>query len=314
MLFQSKLHKRTFILLIAAICSASAHAAVLELLPEAQVDVQGIFLGEIIKPTKDVSGTLQISAPPAWGETRKLTRVQLSEMLAKSLPSTQVEWTGASEIRITRKSRMLQDRELMQLLTKQLQPTDSAKGGELILALSREWKPVPVPVEPIEIKILEKPNISPAVLLKFQIVSVDESVGTFTVFLKSQLMREVWVARENLRRGATVSPASFVKERRDIINIREPVWSTEELDPSLQLAQGVQTGSVLFSRCVQTKPVIRRGSFIQAVASEAGLSLSMRVQALEDGAPDQVIRIQNPRTRKILQGKVINEQTIEPIF
>lgn len=297
--------------------SIASQAIVLELVSEAQVDLQGISLGQLVKPSKDVSPDLQVAQSPAWGETRKFTRAQLSEALAKVLPSTQIDWAGAPEIRVTRRSRLFQDRELLALLSQELQSAkDPNKTAELELALTREWKPIPVPVEPIEIKILDRPQsgFAPNMLVKFQITSGPDSIGIFSVFLRAQLFREVWVARSNLRRGAALSSDNFSRERRDVINERNPLWNGQELDPNLQIIQTISTGSILLARAVESRPVIRQGDLIQAVMADNVISVSMRVQAMESGAPDQIIRIRNPKTRKELRGKVINEDTVEVIF
>jgi flagella basal body P-ring formation protein FlgA len=50
---------------------------------------------------------------------------------------------------------------------------------------------------------------------------------------------------------------------------------------------------------------------VRAVVQSGTMSISARVEALEDGAPGDMIRARNPKTRKEFQGRVINEDTIQ---
>lgn len=304
-----------YILLIIAIWPITAKSAVLELLPEAQVDLQGIFLKHLIKPTKDASGEIQLAPAPAWGETRILNRSQVATLITQAVPTAQFLLEGAPEIRITRKSQKLEQKELLELLTKELQPPANS-DAELQLQLARDWKPVMVPVDHYELKVTDRPSsgLSPTMIVRFQVVSDDELVGNFLVSLRAQLYRDVWVARTAVRRMATMAEADLVRERRDVINVRQAVWEGAALDPSLQIAEYVPPGGVLYARAVRQRPVVRRGDVVQGVVSDGPLSVSVRVEALEDGAPDDIIRARNPRTKKEVRGKVINEEVIVLTF
>jgi flagella basal body P-ring formation protein FlgA len=49
---------------------------------------------------------------------------------------------------------------------------------------------------------------------------------------------------------------------------------------------------------------------VDAIFQNGALSISFKVEVLEDGQPGQSIRIRNPRTRREFFGKVQNERTI----
>lgn len=295
----------------------SAKAAVLELLPQVEVDLQGIFLRQLVKPTKNGVAAIQLAPAPLWGETRVLTRDEVAQMIAKALPTADIQLTGASEISITRQSQHFDETQLLSLLTKELQPADdAARTGELQLRLTRPWKPITVPVEELELKVIDRPasGLSPSFLVRFQLFSANEPIGTFFVSVQAQLMREVWVARTNIRRLTSLADADLIRERRDIINVKLPLWESESLDPSMHLVESVTAGNVLYARAVRQRPVVRRGELVQAIANDGPLSFSIRLEALEDGAPEDIIRARNPRTRKEMRVKVINEEMLQLMF
>ena len=49
---------------------------------------------------------------------------------------------------------------------------------------------------------------------------------------------------------------------------------------------------------------------MEAVFREGTLTISLKVETLEDGALGQTVRVRNPKTRRELIGKVQNEDLI----
>jgi flagella basal body P-ring formation protein FlgA len=310
--------RASLVLLPMMLWSFSTRANSFELKPLADVDSQGIFLEHLVTG-KDIDrlSNIYLAPAPAWGQTRILKKAELIQLLATNAPAiASSEFLGASEVKITRKSKKLEEKELLKLLTEKLQPKGrTEKAGILDLRLGREWKPVPVPVEPIELRIvLQPPSLTAHFMVRFDVVAGEELVGTYSVFFNARLLKEVWVARSAIKRGTLMDQADLEKEQRDVINVREGAWTGLTLDSSAQLTENISAGGIVYARAVQQRPVIQRGQQLQAVASDGVLTVSIKVEALENGATDDFIRVRNIKTRKELRGKVINEDTIQVTF
>ncbi len=301
-----------------ALWSFTAGADSFELKPQVEVDSQGILLDQIVNG-KNVERLFNIllAPAPAWGETRIFKKVELTQLLAKVAPSIATnEFVGAPEVRISRLSRKLEEKELTKMLLLKLQPKGGAeKNGVLELRLTG-WKPVPIPVDPIEVRILSQPGsgLVGNSMVRFEIMSGEDLIGTYSAFLKARLLKEVWVARTAIKRGATLDVADLEKEERDVINSREPAWVGRTGDPSCRAAENIPAGGIVYARSVQQRPVVQRGQRVQAVATDGLLSVSVQAETLEEGMPDQIIRARNLKTRKEIRGKVINEDTIQILF
>jgi flagellar basal body P-ring formation protein FlgA len=293
----------------------SAQAGPITLRPEASVESIGIFLSEIVSSADDQGfSNIHLSPAPRWGQTVKWSRAEVIDLVAKAAPLVPTQnFTGAESITISRHSRNLDEAELVELLTAALQPgSDPERDGRLSVRLTR-WSPVQVPVGKVQLVILDKPatGLAARFSVRFQLKSEEESVGTYSAFLEANLIRDVWVAQSTIRRGTPVDEADLVREPRDIINLRVPAWTEIALDPSFHFVEGVPAGAVVFDRAVRPRPVIKRMQLVRAVVQSGTMSISARVEALEDGAPGDMIRARNPKTRKEFQGRVINEDTIQ---
>lgn len=290
----------------------AADPITLTLRPTAQTDGQGVNLGQIVE---GIPGAIEarLADAPAFGRISTLNRQQISEALQKSVPELgAVQWTGAETVRITRKARMLGDEEVRKLLTDRLQEDHVRKAGELELRLNRAWTPVSIPDEPLTVKVLDLPSsgLNANCLVRFELRTERELVGSWQALVQARIWREVPVAQKNLRRGQLLTDAEITTERRDLGTLRDPLLELPA-NPSLyEMAESVTAGSTLISRSIKLRPVVRRGQSAEAVLHNGAMTVSLKVEVLEDGVPGQTVRIRNPQTRRELHGRVQDENTI----
>jgi flagella basal body P-ring formation protein FlgA len=207
---------------------------------------------------------------------------------------------------------MINDNDLLALLTATLQKECVKDKGDLELRLGRPWTPAAIPDEPLSVKILDLPatGVTSSFILRFELRTARATVGTWQLALQARIWRDVWIARSALKRGELAAEADLDRDRRDILTLREPLAEFSSGDTSLELAEALQAGSPVFARSVKARPVIHRGQAADALVQDGALSITMKVEALEDGAPGQIIRVRNAQSRRDIRGKVLNEQTI----
>ena len=209
-------------------------------------------------------------------------------------------------------NRAFAENDLLELLTAALQQENVKDKGELELRLSQPWKTRSVPDEPLTLKVLDLPSlgVTSMFIARIELRAGGQSLGSWQLPVQAHVWREVWVAHSALQRGALVADADLSRERRDMLNVHEPLAEFAAGDTTLELAESVAASSPLLARAVKQRPVVRRGQLVDACIQDGALSISMKVEVLEDGVPGQMIRIRNTQSRHDIRGKVLNEQTI----
>jgi len=222
-------------------------------------------------------------------------------------PSTFVTATNA-----TPKERAFADADLLDLLTTTLQRDYIGDRGELELRLTRPWATRQIPDEPLSLKVLDLPTsgVASSCIVRFELLAGAHSQGTFQMPVQAKVWREVWVAHAALLRGDAVADADLARERRDVLNIRDPLADFAQPPSTMDLAEPVQAGAPLLARSLKRRPVLRRGQTADAIYQDGALSVTLKVEMMEDGAPGQVVRVRNPVSRRDLRGKVVDETTI----
>jgi flagella basal body P-ring formation protein FlgA len=153
-------------------------------------------------------------------------------------------------------------------------------------------------------------GLSASCIVRFELRTETETVGTWQTAVQTRIWRDVLVARSPLSRGMLASHADIGTERRDVLTNRDALVALPGAAETLEITGNVSAGSTLTARSLRFRPVVNRGKVVDAVVQNGSLQISMRVEVLEDGLPGQTIRVRNPKTKREFRGTVQNEQTI----
>lgn len=211
-----------------------------------------------------------------------------------------------------RQPRRLEEEELRNLLTDSLNAGRKANSEEWELRFTRPWTPVTVPDEPLKVEILEPAlsRIASTSILRFEMRAGRQLVGSWQVPVHARLWREVMIAGTVLSRGLLLSDATVTRERRDVLTLRDPLCELPSATADYELAERVPLGAPLTARALRLRPVVFRGQTVNAVMQGKVMTISLKVEVLEEGVPGQVVRVRNLQSRRELRGKVQDEQTI----
>jgi len=285
------------------------------LMPQVEVDSSGIFLDQVLlcpAPNRVIPHAY-LARAPRLGQSLSFSQndiAVLAQAAAPALPLT--NWTGVPAVRVSRRARALEDADLLDLLTTTLQKEYVKNQGDLELHLTRPWPKPQVPDEPLTVKVSEMPElgVTPSFVISFELWAGKEHVGNWQVPLKASVWRDVPVAHSTLRRGDSLMGADVTMERADVLVQRDVYLNYPTTDDTLELNETVDTGRPILNRSVRVRPLVLRGQLVEGVYEDGALSISLMVEALEDGVKGQTVRVCNPRTKHELVGKVENEKTI----
>lgn len=291
-----------------------ATSPVLTLPRIAEVGGDGIFLPQVVTtiPPVDLPHVRVAPAPP-FGQVAMLSRAHVNAWLRQHAPEVDAtQWVGLDRVRVTRRSRSLDEIEIRERLRTLLQDEHVKDKGELDLRLSRPWSSLPIPDEPVTLQIVDLPATGPGTsfFIRFELWTGNERLGNWQVAASARIWRDIPVAQVPLMRGQILADAPVTLDRRDVLALRGAPGVFDPGDPSLELVENIGAGQPILARSVRPRPVIRRGQVVEAVMESGALSISLKVEALQDGLPGENIRVRNQLTRRELAGKVLNEQTI----
>ena len=280
---------------------------------ECEVGVDGVYLSDVVEASKGAPiPAIQLDVSPRWGSVREYAADELIKLIQTRAQTVRVRAGSQDKVRVVRRGRALEEDEVLQTLKEEVTKSPLYADGELEMIFSREWRSLLIPDGPLELKLVSNLNYrTPQTTLRFQLMDAGVPIGSFSAYVKMVLWKDVWVASSSINRGMLLPEAKLEQQRMDIIKNRKDLWDGNPFDSRFWFQSVVSPGGLIYARSVGMKPVVRRGGLAKAVVTNGSLTVSANVKVLEDGAPGDVVRVQNMATRKELIGEVVDENTVK---
>ena len=105
----------------------------------------------------------------------------------------------------------------------------------------------------------------------------------------------------------------FKCEERDILSCHSCPVSTD-LQGAFRLRRNLQKDDILCEDAIERQALIKKGASVDVFMKNGLLKINLKGVALADGCLNEVIKVKNMATNKILQGKIINESSVQIVF
>ena len=279
-----------------------------------EVSGDGVYLADLVdSKAGEAVPAILVDVSPSWGTVRKYSANELIKLINEKAQGVKVIASEPDQqTTLRRKSRSMDSSQILELLKSELLKSPLFDEGELEMELIRPWKPMLVPDGALEMRMLTKINYRTSqTSLRFQLMDGGVPFGVFSAAVKISLWKDAWVATRQITRGTLLPEAKLKKQRHNMIKVRQDLWGGNPSDGRFWFQENISPGRLIYDKAVVMKPVVRRGNLAKAIITTGPLLVSTNVKVLEDGAPGEVVRVQNVRTRKEIIGEVIDEKTIK---
>ncbi len=188
-------------------------------------------------------------------------------------------------------------------------------SGYILARLSREWKPLNVPVD-WEFKFQQSipDELSANAFVRFSISSDGLDLGEWGYPVKCSQMVDVAVAKVPLNRGNRITPDLFSSSVMDALGSGANCVLSDARLNGYQVASSLKPGTVLKWSHLSKVTLVRKGQVVNVFASGKGIFVEMKGQAMEDGVEGSFVRIRNISSKREFQAKVLNENSVKVYF
>jgi len=217
-----------------------------------------------------------------------------------------------AEPALEKETMMLTPEWLTQQIAKSLRDAYQHLEGDMEVELARSKPAVEIPKgEPyLELSSLPTGGLRSKVLLRYDLKINEQVVHSDTVPVVVKLHQEVFVANRRLERKEPVMLDDLTLTTMDVLSSRDkPIHPSTDLS-MYEFNYTILEGTVLSERYLRLSPAVHRGDRVTGWIKRGLLEINLKLEALEEGAPGQMIRLKNPSNRKTLRGIVQDENTI----
>jgi len=123
--------------------------------------------------------------------------------------------------------------------------------------------------------------------------------------VKIAALQHVLVSKLALRRGQLLNPSDFHLVEQDVAQLRKGYYTNARQVAGLRAKRAIRSGSVLTPSMLAQDKIVKRGSHVEILAREGGLSVRMRGKAMANGAIGDRIRVKNQSSGREVTGLII---------
>lgn len=186
--------------------------------------------------------------------------------------------------------------------------------GDFQLELVRAWVPPDRTAAAWDVVVTEYPLVPASTLfLRCRILADGVPCADATLTVRAALWRDAWLAREPISSGSTFDASMLETRRVDSLRERDALPATIG-DDSFIFARQVPANRLLTWQDLVRRPLVRKGDIVDVVASDGGLLVTMKAQAIESGVRGDTVTVRNLETRKDISGQVVAQDRVDIRF
>ncbi len=135
------------------------------------------------------------------------------------------------------------------------------------------------------------------------------------LFLPMSITRRsaVWVARNSIAHGTALQNSQWQRELRDIASLPASAITSDDLS-GYQTRMTIAAGAVLTQALVSGKTLVKRGQSLTLLASQGNIAITATVEALDNGAVGERIRVRNSGSGRVIEAEVISADQVRTVL
>ncbi len=310
----------TAVLLLTAffLIPAASFARTVTFNNKATVTGNNILLKDLVKfdhydEFSTALGSQYITTAGEAGSTITLQTRDIIQYLSSSLTlPPDLVWAGAESIIIYRDAILIGPEKIDKLISDFIkQNKHRLPDAEISFKIQNYPLPFSLPKGTMTCDIIpSNPKIvgSTAFTLIFKINGhVEENMmirGDLSV------LSEVTVTKVPLRRGTVIQYEHLATEMRDISKAQSPVFNMDDLIGKRMLTN-LRADDILELTDVDSPPVIKKGELVKIIVNSGGLHLTASGVAKSDGKLNEMIRVRNTSSNKLVHCRVSGPGEVE---
>lgn len=260
--------------------------------------------------------TIPVANSPAPGETAYLRSVNIKKYLSSSqtLPED-IDWKGSSSVAVTRRGITIDSKQMLEFIANYIRSQEDSLPIAVIRFIpSSHPLPFTLPKGKLSCDVIPS---NPGILSssRFSLIfRVDDRV------VKNMSIRGKIEARANIittaipvKKGTILAPRHLKETVMDISELKDPGFSTDEF-LGKKITRSLRAGSPVKVSMVESLPVIHRGEKVKIVIQSGAMLLTATGLAHSDGKIDDLIRVQNINSSKVVFGRVAAPGIVEVVL
>jgi len=254
---------------------------------------------------ESLAGQIVEQAPDPGQSIALDTRSIINRLVRRNATLLSVLWQGAATINVSRSFTTIDSEQILAAIDDYLEE-NRHRLPQAEIRFIPDSPPLPINLPTGEISLQVIPS-SPAIIgsSRFSLIyTVDGRVRkNFSVLGRVEAIAPVVIATKTLKYDEIIGDDAVSVEPRDLGRIANPTGVTELVVGSV-VKRTIQSGTAIDTTAIEQPPVVRKGELVKIFISHKQMVLTATGIARADGRKDEMIRVRNSSSNKLIYGRV----------
>lgn len=283
-----------------------------------EVTTDYITLGDLVSFDENSALTSSLSSKvigrsPDPGKRLSLDSILVRDsIMRKSSLSRNTLWTGSRVVKVFRPGQKISSKQLVNAIDKYLK-AQRHKLPKAKIEFQPRSLPLPFMIQKGALDIEVIPS-HPSIIKSSRfslIIRVDGKVRkNLSIQGKLKAMAPVVIVTESLQRGSILTQGNTKTIVKDLTEYDAPHTDQRQI-LGKRLKRTLRANRVINAEDVEIPPMIRRGQVVKIIFYQGSLYLTATGIARSDGKLNQIIRVRNESSNKLIRGKVTAPGIVE---
>jgi len=128
------------------------------------------------------------------------------------------------------------------------------------------------------------------------------------------LKQSIIIAKQELPRHHIIAAEDLTSVVMDIAGLRGGYHTSPSGLLGMQLKRNARSGNVLYNFQLQLPDIIKKGDLVTVLSRRGSLVVSSAGIAMNNGSKGEKIRVENQRSSRIIQGRIIGPGSVEVVL
>jgi len=287
----------------------------------AKVDGAVVTLGDIVQfdestELTEALATQKVSQAPPPGQSISLRSLSIKQYLETSLSlSKEIVWTGSPSVALSRTGISIGSTRIQQIIAEYLEQNKADLPDAEIRFIP---SPLPLPFTlPKGSLTYEVVPSNPKIIgsSRFSIIfRIDGRVAkNMSVKGRVEALAPVVIVTDRQQKGTILTARNLTLTVKDLDELGSPGLDINNFIGK-KLKRSLRAGSPVYAGMVEARPVIKRGERVKIIINYGAMHISATGIARKNGIQNEMIRVQNINSNKIVYCRVAGPGLVEVLL
>jgi flagellar basal body P-ring formation protein FlgA len=276
---------------------------------ELRVKADVIVTGDVVRFDHLIEGIGPRGEMPAFRApapgTRGTIKAERIVQAAREIGILDLELGGLRAVTIFRPGRMISREEMQDAILRQI--SDRKPGGETAIQLDDAFMARPIDAHRLDgIKVTSLTKDARTGRFEARLALIDAKDGNEAWMVAGMMTetREIAVPVSDIERGDAIQAKDLVMVKRPASQVGSDIQAQMSDLVGMVPRRALRAGEFIRNADI-AKPIwVEKNQVVSVVYEQNGISLSMRGRAQQSGAEGDMIKVQNPQSKRLVEGVV----------